>query len=293
MSDAVRILHGSFGRVALLKLDHSMVLHAHRDCHIVFKVGGPDILFGVGAHEHAVTAENVLMINAWEPHFYKHRNGPVFTVLLAFYLSPFWLKDVDRRFAQSTHPKFFTRPMVHPSHRLIQMRDDVLDSLKQYEPPSTRVIEDLIAAVFAEIMILTAPLSHLSPVGAHRELGYDARIRQVVQSMLAGAGSPVVMEELARSVGLSRAHFFRLFQRSTGLAPMTFLNMHRMETCLKSVARREMPLQDIAAQLGFDTAGNFTRFFAGQQGVTPSKYRKAVGLVDSDKPKSEERWLDK
>lgn len=283
MSDAVRILHGPFGRVALLKLDHSMVIHAHRDCHIVFKVGGPDILFGVGDREHAVTAENVLMINAWEPHFYAHRSGPVFTVLLAFYLNPFWLKELDRRFAQSTHPKFFTRPIVHPSHRLIKMRDDVLDSFKQYEPPSTRVIEELIAAVFAEVMILTSPLSRLYPAGAHRELGYDARIRHVVQSMLTGGRSPVVMEELARSVGLSRAHFFRLFHRSTGLAPMTFMNMHRMETCLKSVARRDMPLQDIAVQLGFDTAGNFTRFFSGQQGVSPSKYRKAVGFVDSDK----------
>jgi AraC-like DNA-binding protein len=202
---------------------------------------------------------------------------------LAFYLNPLWLTEVDRRFAQSAHPKFFTRPVAFLSHRLARLRDDVLDSLGQHEPPSTRVIEELIAAVFAEVKILTLPLSRLYPAGAHGELGYDARIRHVVESMLEGGSAPVGLEEVALSVGLSRAHFFRLFRRSTGLAPTTFVNMYRMEACLKSVARRETPLQDIAAQLGFDTAGNFTRFFSGQQGVAPSKYRKVVEVVDPDK----------
>ena len=31
MSDPLSIIHGPFGRVAFLRLDHSMVLHAHRE----------------------------------------------------------------------------------------------------------------------------------------------------------------------------------------------------------------------------------------------------------------------
>jgi AraC family transcriptional regulator len=47
MSQPLRIIHGPFGRVALLLLDKSMVLHAHRVSHVIFKEGGPDIQFGI------------------------------------------------------------------------------------------------------------------------------------------------------------------------------------------------------------------------------------------------------
>lgn len=72
-----------------------MVVHAHRECHIVFKIGGADIQFGVGAKEYPVTAHSALMINAWEPHYYHYRETEAKTVLLAFYLNPHWLKEVD------------------------------------------------------------------------------------------------------------------------------------------------------------------------------------------------------
>jgi AraC-like DNA-binding protein len=40
-----------------------------------------------------------------------------------------------------------------------------------------------------------------------------------------------------------------------------------------------MALQDVALNLGFDSPGNFTRFFVRQQGVTPSQYRRSVQFV--------------
>ena len=40
MSEPLRIIHGPFGRVAWLLLDKSMVLHAHRVAHVIFKEGG-------------------------------------------------------------------------------------------------------------------------------------------------------------------------------------------------------------------------------------------------------------
>ena len=281
MSAPLRILHGAFGRVVLLQVHRSMALHAHRDCHIVFKVGGGEIQFGVGRREHPVTAQSVLMINTWEPHFYDHR-GPEPCVLLALYLHPRWLKEVDRIFTRSAGPKFFTRPVALLNRRLAGLRDDILDLLSQHEPAPPEAVEALIADVFTEAVTLTAPLSRLRWSGAHGELGYDARIRQVVEGAMAGSNAPLCLDELAQSAGLSRAQFFRLFLRSTGLTPKTFVNMLRMEECLKSVVRRDTPLQQIALQCGFDTAGNFTRFFSARQGMVPSKYRRVAELLGPD-----------
>lgn len=256
-----------------------MVLHAHRECHIVFKIGGADIEFGVGAKEYPVTAQSALMINAWEPHYYHYKKTEAKTVLLAFYLNPHWLKEVDRRFAASTHPKFFERPVEVLSHRLARGRDDVLDALTQVEPPSVQEMENLIATIFSEILTLSPPRNLLQLASERLERDYDARIRKIVGRMLEEGDLLCGPEDMACWSGLSRAQFFRLFKKTTGLPPTLFLSMLKMETSLRKVAQRDVSLQDIAFDLGFDTAGNFTRFFAGTQGFAPSKYRKILEVV--------------
>ncbi|VTY35266.1 HTH-type transcriptional activator Btr [Xylophilus ampelinus] len=279
MSDPLRIIHGRFGRAVLVRLDHSMVLHAHRECHIVFKIGGADIQFGVGAQEYPVTAQSALLINAWEPHYYNYRGTEAKTVLLAFYLNAHWLKEVDRRFAGSTHPKFFERPVEVLSPRLARGRDDVLDALGQLEPPNVQDMESLIASIFSEIVSLSPPRTLLQFASERVERDYDARIRKTIERMLGNGDLLCGPEDMASSAGLSRAQFFRLFKKSTGLPPTLFLSMLKMEASLQKVAQRDISLQDIAYDLGFDTAGNFTRFFVGVQGFAPSKYRKLLEVV--------------
>ncbi len=48
MSNALRIAHGPFGRVALLDMDRSLVRHAHPHCHVLIKAEGADTQFAVG-----------------------------------------------------------------------------------------------------------------------------------------------------------------------------------------------------------------------------------------------------
>ncbi|UKI08717.1 helix-turn-helix domain-containing protein [Variovorax paradoxus] len=114
---------------------------------------------------------------------------------------------------------------------------------------------------------------------ARVERDYDARIRKIVERMLGDGDMLSSPEDMAALAGLSRAQFFRLFKKSTGLPPTLFLSMLKMEASLQKVAQRDISLQDIAFDLGFDTAGNFTRFFVGMQGFAPSKYRKLLEVV--------------
>jgi len=52
-----------------------------------------------------------------------------------------------------------------------------------------------------------------------------------------------------------------------------------LDLSIESVSHHEMALQNVALDLGFDSPGNFTRFFARQQGVTPSQYRRNVTIL--------------
>ena len=282
MSEPLRIIHGPFGRVALLLLDKSMVLHAHRVSHVIFKEGGPDIQFGVRNHEHVLSDKNVLLVNAWEPHFYDHRPQSQPTVLLALYLEPDWLRNVDRRFAYSVHPRFFPMPSVSMQGKLSRLHTDLLDILSDREGQSLEAVEGLIADLTGELVGMSPQRNELSVAGLVGGIAYDIRIRRAIDAMKQVRGIPPDFDDLAQMVGLSRPHFFHLFRKQTGMTPATFSSMLRMDLSIGSVSQQQMALQDIAADLGFDSPGNFTRFFVRQQGVTPSQYRHNVQFVSGE-----------
>jgi hypothetical protein len=85
MSKVIRLLHGEFGRVALLEMDAPLVTHAHHHCHILCKVGGPDTAFQVREKNCPLTNDNAVLINAWEEAAYiaaQIRRSPEISGLL-------------------------------------------------------------------------------------------------------------------------------------------------------------------------------------------------------------------
>lgn len=279
MSEPLRIIHGSFGRIALLLLNRSMSLHAHRVSHVVFKEGGPDILFGVRNREIALSSKNVLLVNAWEPHFYEHRPNPQPTILLALYLEPDWLRNLGGRLAYSLHPKFFAEPAVLLRPRLSSLHDQLLDILTDRESRSLEALEGLIADTIGELAGPAPRKDVLSVAALVGGTAYDGRIRLAIAVMRSLGGIALDFDDLAYKVGLSRPHFFSLFRKQTGITPATFGSMLRMERSIEYVSDPQIPIQDIAADLGFESPGNFTRFFLHQQGVTPSQYRRSVQFL--------------
>jgi AraC family transcriptional regulator len=279
MSDALRILHGAFGRVALVLVDKPMAVHAHRVCHVIFKVGGGAIEFGVREHLHCLDTRTVLLVNAWEPHFYEQKRHAPPATLLALYLEPDWLRKIDRRFSLSAHPRFFGSPGCHVEGRLARFRDDLLDALADKESPCAKLVEETIVALITELTAKARPSAALSACELMGGVAFDARIRHCVERMQSMKGIAIEFDEIARSANLSRPHFFHLFRQQTGMTPATFAATLRMEAAIARVSSSDAPLTDIGSQMGFDSPGNFTRFFVAQQGVTPSQYRRKVELI--------------
>jgi AraC family transcriptional regulator len=279
MSDALRILHGEFGRVALVLVDKPMAVHAHRVCHVIFKVGGGAIEFGIRERLHCLDSRTVLLVNAWEPHFYEQKRSAPPATLLALYLEPEWLRKVDRSFSLSTHPRFFASPGFRVEGRLARFRDELLDALADKEWPSAKRVEETIVALITELTTKARPSADLSACELMGGVAFDARIRRCVERMQAMKGIAIEFDDIARSANLSRPHFFHLFRQQTGMTPATFAAALRMETSIARVSSSDTPLTDIGLQMGFDSPGNFTRFFVAQQGVTPSQYRRKVELI--------------
>lgn len=280
MSTALRIAHGAFGRVALLDMDRSLVRHAHPHCHVLLKAEGADTQFAVGDRTVPLTDEVAVLVNAWEPHAYLHDPARPRTIILALYIEPDWLQTFRANWAASTGSGFFSQPGGLLSPRIRQLALD-LTQVMLADPGASSAHEHLLSELMvAVIERFTAwrTVSRTIRDCAGDQGRFDQRIRRAIDLLRAQPGAPCDTEALVREAGLSRAHFYRLFERSTGVAPRVYLNVLRMELAVNAIVHRNESLCQVSDRLGFSAPAHFSRFFRDHAGVRPSEFRSVARL---------------
>lgn len=105
----------------------------------------------------------------------------------------------------------------------------------------------------------------LSPRALERALGFIER----------RLGEGFSLDELARTVAISRFHFARQFRQSTGCSPMAYLLKLRIARACEQLHAGHACIADTAAQLGFFDQSHFTRTFRRVTGMTPRAYARA------------------
>ncbi|WP_142847190.1 AraC family transcriptional regulator [Telmatospirillum sp. J64-1] len=279
MSNALRIFQGQFGRVALLDMDGALIHHAHPHCHVLIKASGADTFFSVRHRLHPLRDDTAVLINTWEPHSYAHQPGAPGTVILALYIEPRWLAEMQRDFTACACPGFFPQPCCELTPHIRRLADRMADELlfndEMGEQHEQALMELMIAIIdqFSEWRSLRG-IRSLAQTPAK-----DFRVRSAVRYMRQTLGEEFNADRVARAAGLSRAHLFRLFQNAMQITPALYFNVLRMENAIDSLARGGQNVTEISEQLGFAAPSHFTRFFRNNQGVTPTEYRRVVNLL--------------
>jgi len=129
VSDALRIAHGAFGRIALLDMDAPLVRHAHPHCHVLIKAEGADTQFMVRDRLVPLTRNEAVLVNAWEPHHYAHDPARARTIILALYIEPDWLARFRHNWTASGAPGFFQQPGVALPARVRRLADAMAKAL--------------------------------------------------------------------------------------------------------------------------------------------------------------------
>ena len=109
MSRAIAIFHGRFGRAALYDLNRPFNLHAHREGHLIFCIGGSDGHLEVSGRTCTLTRDTAVAVSPWEPHNFTPRNRAAGALFLVLYVNPEWFgADAGRlRFGR---PRSFSAP---------------------------------------------------------------------------------------------------------------------------------------------------------------------------------------
>lgn len=84
---------------------------------------------------------------------------------------------------------------------------------------------------------------------------------------------------LASRVGVSLAHFRRLFHEAVGMPPHRYVLSVRLERARKLLTMSTLPIARVAQECGFSSQSHMTACFRAAHAVTPAYYRAAFKPV--------------
>ncbi len=274
MSRALSVCHGVFGRATLYELDRPLVRHAHREAHLLFFLGGRPGEISVGERPVQIDRSIAVAVNPWEEHGFLPSDRGGAGLFLIFYFDPEWLKTL--RTDAPFHSPFFHSPEIVLTPALRELRDDICQILVD-GVSSQAALEENLARLFRELDQERAALRPANRVQHHGNWsGVDFRLRKSIIALSSHRPSAANLTEVARSSGLSRAHFFKLFREQLGLTPVIYANTLRIETAIDQIARKQASITTISEDLGFSCQSAFTRFFTAHVGMPPTDYRRAI-----------------
>jgi len=100
------------------------------------------------------------------------------------------------------------------------------------------------------------------------------RMNDILQFTFRESHRKIYLEEVADVSNLSVEAFCRYFKLHTQKTYTTFLNEVRVSNACRLLINKDLTMQDICHQSGFNNLSNFNRIFKSVMGVPPSKYAK-------------------
>jgi AraC-like DNA-binding protein len=94
-------------------------------------------------------------------------------------------------------------------------------------------------------------------------------------------GEAVTVEDMARAVGLSVAHFSREFTRTFGETPHRYLLTRRLERAASLLRTTDRRVADVCFLVGLGSVGSFTTSFRRMFGMSPTQYRRSFPPASS------------
>ena len=141
--------------------------------------------------------------------------------------------------------------------------------------PSGRLFLDSVEQAMAVTLVNGHAVRHGPAQLSRGGLG-SARLRRTRELVHAKMEDDLSLDQMAQSVGLSTAHFARMFRKSTGETPHQFVLRHRLERAKAMLRAPDARVLDVAVACGFKTQQHFAQVFRDVWGVSPREYRQDI-----------------
>lgn len=103
-----------------------------------------------------------------------------------------------------------------------------------------------------------------------KDLSINASIEYINNNL----GKDVSLEKVASICNLSPCYFSKVFKKEVGINFISYVNDKKINRAKEILETTDIPITNIAIDLGFEDCGYFIRVFKKLQEVTPKKYRE-------------------
>ncbi|OXM83584.1 AraC family transcriptional regulator [Paenibacillus rigui] len=172
------------------------------------------------------------------------------------------LRAVKVSFAEAITLPVHSRPPRHA-----EWMDSLLSVIRLFPEPF--IGTDILLRARFEAFLIPYMQYTMKPTPSF----YDPRIAKLMQWLEAGDGAPFTVTDWAGRLGISTAYLYELFRKQTGTSPHAYelkVKLDRAKTWLRET---DLPVTEIAHQLGFSSIHYFTRQFTKHMQETATHYR--------------------
>jgi len=271
MVAAFALHEGSSGRISLLPLRTGLVSHARPEAHIVWWLGGADAEARIGTQIFRCSEAQAVAVNPFEQHGVKLLAAGTPAIFFSVYINKAWL---DKNAATAGRPFAFPSPRIVTGPEVRASLWRLLDLImfhRELQEKIDAAVEELIGA-----SIQASRVTHSQGLPTARSPLLSRKLRLAICLMRQRVDVRSTIDDIAGEAGLSRARLFTLFRDQLNTTPQVFWSAIRLEKAIEKLMAGDTPLINVADELGFSAASNFSRFFKERIGVSPSEYRRVA-----------------
>jgi len=222
--------------------------HAHPFCELIIVLSGA---------ERVLLEETEVLCGVGEVLFYRpgvlHSEWQEGNTLLEFYCFEFEWPDCPRDFPH--HIQDLDGRLLEMARWLNVDRFNNLGSVHMYREYLTRLL-------VGELVRLVA-----NP----RPKSIDILRKYVRENISA----PLSLDVLAEACGMNKFYMTRHFRSATGLTPMEYVRLVRLDTAFRLIAETTLPLREIAARTGFASEYHLSRLIKQRYGRGAREIRRS------------------
>lgn len=185
--------------------------------------------------------------------------------------------DVLKKLYSGDLPKIIDKQTRSKSSHVVASSDIItkfIESLEFYFQNPSLVNNDLLELKIKELILLLIQSKNVNSILELVSGLYSANTVQVREVIELHLFSNLQLDQLAKLCNLSLSSFKREFKKEFDDSPTNYINNRRLDKAKELLNITDLPISEIAYEIGFQDSLYFTRLFKKKIGVPPTAYRK-------------------
>lgn len=184
--------------------------------------------------------------------------------------------------------KEFDHPFLQALPKIIKITDTARRQLSWLETATNVIMQEtdseeagseVVVTRLAEVLFIQVIRSYMLqnklPDGYLAALN-DRQINNALKLIHSDPKNNWTLENIAKNIGMSRSSFAARFKQLVGITPINYLTSWRMNKAKELIKNHQLPLIEVAENVGYSSEASFNRAFKKQFRINPGAMRRAL-----------------